>query len=320
MNNLKYKTSVIVPYFNEESNLEYTFDLLQNQTYKPDEIIFIDSNSSDDSYNKLCSLIEHKNFNKIQIFNFKTKLKSPSECKNFGISKSNYNWLLFMDCELKFKENWIQDQLIHQSNSKKDVIFGVAYITGKTLFDRSCIFQTFGYKSKTPIIPSSLIHKSVFETNGNFLPIRSTYDRVWISKIRTTSNYSINYKTKIDYLNYAYARSPIHLFVKTVNLCLQALFLKKYNTPYFYLITLAILIWLNDLKIYTIFFFINILLRGFFLPFFKNKKYYFKNLKLILLHIMSGFIIDIARFFGFSLGLILKLFNVKLRLDSFIRK
>ena len=37
MNNLKYKTSVIVLSFNEENNLENTFSLLKKQTHKPDE-------------------------------------------------------------------------------------------------------------------------------------------------------------------------------------------------------------------------------------------------------------------------------------------
>ena len=78
MDLIKYKTSIILPYFNEEKNLEYTFNLLQNQTHQPNEIIFIDSYSSDDSFNKLNLLIENKNYKKISIYNFKTNLKSPS--------------------------------------------------------------------------------------------------------------------------------------------------------------------------------------------------------------------------------------------------
>ena len=320
MNLFQYKTTVILPYFNEEKNLDYTFDLLQSQTHQPNEIIFIDSDSTDNSYNKLNILIDNKNYSKIKIYNFKTKLKSPSECKNFGISKSNYSWLLFMDFELKFKKSWIKDQLIHQSKFKTDVVFGVAHITGKNLFDRSCIFQTFGYKSNTPIIPSSLIRKSIFETYGSFLPIRSTYDRIWISMVRKRGIYSINYQTKIDYLNYAYARSPIHLFVKTINLCLQTLFLKNYNTPYFYLLIATFLFFTRNILFFIIFLFLNFLLRGFYLPYSKNKKYYFKNLNLIFYHIISGLVIDIARFVGFTLGLVFKLFGIKLRLDFFIKK
>ena len=321
MDLIKYKTSIILPYFNEEKNLEYTFNLLQNQTHQPNEIIFIDSYSSDDSFNKLNLLIENKNYKKISIYNFKTNLKSPSECKNYGISKSNYDWLLFMDFELKFNKDWIQSQLTHQNQSNKNVVFGVANITGKNLFDRSCIFQTFGYKSNTPIIPSSLVHKSIFNDYGIFLPIRSTYDRVWISIIRKNQNiYSINYDLKIDYLNFAYSTGPFHLFIKTINLCLQTIFIKNYNSPYLYLFLLIIIILSNNINVYLSFLVLNIFIRGFYLPYIKNQKYYFKNYKLIPYHIITGLIIDISRFFGFTLSLLLRIFDRKIRLDSLIRK
>ena len=321
MNISNYKVSIILPYFNEEKNLEYTFHLLQNQTHKPDEIIFVDSNSSDNSHTKLELLIQNQNLQNINIYNFKTNLKSPSECKNFGIKKSNFDWILFMDFELKFKNEWIENQLIHQLKSNTKVNFGVAYITGKKLFDRSCIFQTFGYKSNTPIIPSSLVHKSIFYEYGDFLPIRSTYDRVWISKIRSHENlYSINYNIKIDYLNYAYARGPFELFLKTVNLCLQSLFLKNYNTPYIYIFIIILLLYFNNIFFYFSLLSINFFLRGIYLPYKKNKKYFLKNLNLLPYHVLTGVIIDIARFIGFSIGLLFRLIGFKFRLDRLIRK
>ena len=320
MNLFSYKTSVIIPYFNEIKNLDYTFNQLQNQTHQPDEIIFVDSNSDDDSYDTINFLIKNNNFKNIKINNYRTQFKSPSECKNYGISKSKHDWLLFMDFELKFQINWIENQLIHQFESKKDVIFGVADIRGKNKFDRSCIFQTFGYRSKTVIVPSSLVNKSIFKNYGYFLPIRSTYDSLWIKMIKgNASTYSINYKTKIDYLNFAYSHGPFHLFIKTINLCLQTLFIKNYYTPYVYLLLLLLVILFFNLKILLSLFMVNILLRGFYLPYIKNKNYFLKNLDLIIFHVTSGLIIDIGRFFGFSLALILKLLNKKIRLDAYMR-
>jgi len=76
----------------------------------------------------------------------------------------------------------------------------------------------------------------------------------------------------------------------------------------------------RNILFFIIFLFLNFLLRGFYLPYSKNKKYYFKNLNLIFYHIISGLVIDIARFVGFTLGLVFKLFGIKLRLDFFIKK
>ena len=55
----KYKISVIVTYHNENYNLEKTLDQLLKQTYKPREIIFINSESTDKSYEVLKNKIKH---------------------------------------------------------------------------------------------------------------------------------------------------------------------------------------------------------------------------------------------------------------------
>ena len=43
--------SVIIPYHNENKNIKFTLDQISNQTLKPDEIILVNSNSSDNSVN-----------------------------------------------------------------------------------------------------------------------------------------------------------------------------------------------------------------------------------------------------------------------------
>ena len=53
----KFKVAGIVPCYNHEKWVLDAIYSLANQTYKPYEIIVIDDNSTDDSYNKIKSLI-----------------------------------------------------------------------------------------------------------------------------------------------------------------------------------------------------------------------------------------------------------------------
>ena len=80
--------SIIIPYFNESKVISDTFNLLINQSFKANEIIFINSNSDDRSYELVNSLIDNYEGN-IKILNFDTKCKSPSAAKNFGIKKNH---------------------------------------------------------------------------------------------------------------------------------------------------------------------------------------------------------------------------------------
>jgi glycosyltransferase involved in cell wall biosynthesis len=46
-------SSLIIACRNEINNLPSLLESIENQTFKPDEIIFIDDNSSDETYNFL---------------------------------------------------------------------------------------------------------------------------------------------------------------------------------------------------------------------------------------------------------------------------
>ena len=112
--------SVILPFFNEKSSAEKTLNLLYQQTIPPKEILFIDSNSTDETSHIIKNFINKKNLITWKIY--KTNLKTPSEAKNYGISKSNFEWCAFMDFDIKFSLNWIEDQINFLSNNKNILI------------------------------------------------------------------------------------------------------------------------------------------------------------------------------------------------------
>lgn len=176
---MSFNISVILPFYNEKHNAEKTLNLLYKQTRQPNEIIFIDSNSTDETYEVINNFINKKSLTTWKIY--KTNLKTPSEAKNFGISKSNFEWCAFMDFDIEFSLNWIEDQINFLSKKKSILIsFGVINLNPEKYFDKIVISQTYGINSNAPVIPSSFISKSYFKKNGLFLPYRSFYDKIFI--------------------------------------------------------------------------------------------------------------------------------------------
>tara|TARA_Y100000591_G_scaffold327641_1_gene352538 strand:+ start:77 stop:1039 length:963 start_codon:yes stop_codon:yes gene_type:complete len=311
--------SVILPFFNEKSSAEKTLNLLYQQTIPPKEILFIDSNSTDETSHIIKNFINKKNLITWKIY--KTNLKTPSEAKNYGISKSNFEWCAFMDFDIKFSLNWIEDQINFLSNNKNILIsFGVINLNPENYFDKIVICQTYGINSNAPVIPSSFINKNYFKKNGIFLPYRSFYDKIFIKNSLKNKSDSIliNYNNSICYFDVNYALNLKELFNKTLNYTIQSVYIKKNFIPYVYLILLFFFVSTILVNVNFIYYFFLILffLRGVLIPIKKNKSF-FKIFKLRDLPIIFfiGIFIDITKCIGFVMGLALKTLKKKIRLD-----
>lgn len=316
---MKKKISVIVPFFNESLVAHKTLERLHKQILQPDEVIFVDSNSNDNTSSIIKEFII---FHKIQNWKiYKTFLETPSEAKNYGIIKSNFDWCAFMDFDIDFKNDWLANQVKLTNDSPNKLIFyGTISLNPKNKFDKFVVIQTFGLKSLNPVIPSSLIHKKYFHKYGYFLPIRSYYDKVFIANSLKNNSYllEINKQVKIKYLGVNYANNFYELFLKVLNYSLQAVYVQGYYVPYIYF-AIFILIFYSLFFSKILFYFISfnlIIARSLFIPLTKNK-YLFKNIRIIDIPsiLLIGLFIDITKLIGFFSGFVMKLLNKKTRLD-----
>ena len=58
------KISLVIPFYNEENHICKTFKNIMDQTTRPDEIIFVDSYSNDNSALKLRLFMQNYNLDK----------------------------------------------------------------------------------------------------------------------------------------------------------------------------------------------------------------------------------------------------------------
>lgn len=97
------KISIIVPVYNCEDYLKRCVDSLLNQTYKNLEIILVDDGSTDNS-SLICD--EYSNAdNRVVVFHLKNG--GAAAARNYGINKSNGDYLFFVDAD-----DFIEDDAI----------------------------------------------------------------------------------------------------------------------------------------------------------------------------------------------------------------
>lgn len=115
----KFQISVVMPLFNGEKYVYEAILSLLNQTILPLEIIVIDDCSTDLSYEIVKGLSSENNL--IKLYK-QTSNKGVSATRNYGISITKGNWIMFLDADDIVKPNLIQSnlELIKRFNQKSD--------------------------------------------------------------------------------------------------------------------------------------------------------------------------------------------------------
>jgi cellulose synthase/poly-beta-1,6-N-acetylglucosamine synthase-like glycosyltransferase len=118
--------SIIIAFRNEEKNLDDLFSALEMLNYPIDkyEVILIDDNSSDSSYQKAAELSSTKSNYRVSKAANK-KYPGKKGALDFGISNANYSYILITDADCKPAQNWLLGYS-EKFNNNYDMIFGFA--------------------------------------------------------------------------------------------------------------------------------------------------------------------------------------------------
>ena len=100
--------SCVVPVFNAAPFLRDCYLSLSNQTFKPSEIIFVDNNSTDDSWRILNEIANSDN----SVIILKEVKQGASAARNKGLSIAKGNYIQFLDAD----DLLDVDKLSHQVN------------------------------------------------------------------------------------------------------------------------------------------------------------------------------------------------------------
>tara|TARA_B100001057_G_scaffold203364_1_gene204062 strand:+ start:3248 stop:4003 length:756 start_codon:yes stop_codon:yes gene_type:complete len=115
MKNLPY-IDIIIPNYNKGDYLKDCLDSVLNQTYKNWKAYLIDDCSNDKSREIIDN---YKMEDKINIYLLDSN-SGPSHCRNFGIKKSNSEYIAFLDSDDYWPKNKLETQINEMLENKYD--------------------------------------------------------------------------------------------------------------------------------------------------------------------------------------------------------
>ena len=177
-------SSFLIPHFsfiiacrNEISNLPSLLESIENQSFKPSEVIFVDDNSTDETYNFLLNYSQKYNY--IKVIKNTGKGKKSALIEASKIAQSEY--LIFTDADCTLNKDYLY--LAHQylSNHNFDMLLGaVDIIDEKGVFN---IIEKIEFASLQAITAYTALIKNPIMCNGANLIVRRTKYLQYIDKI-----------------------------------------------------------------------------------------------------------------------------------------
>jgi glycosyltransferase involved in cell wall biosynthesis len=99
------KVSVVIAVYNEEKYIKKCLKSLMDQAFKDFEMIVVDDGSTDNSFQVLLRIKNHESRIKI----YKIRHSGPGKARNFGAKKSSGEILVFVDADMYFDKDFIND-------------------------------------------------------------------------------------------------------------------------------------------------------------------------------------------------------------------
>jgi glycosyltransferase involved in cell wall biosynthesis len=127
------KISVIIPVFNEEKYIATCLNCLTKQTEKPDEIIIVDNNCTDQTIN-----IVRKFNHQLPLKIIREKTRGTTFARNKGFEKASGDILVRTDADTKQPKNWLEIIKKNFLNSKD-----IDALTGPVVFYDLPLKSTF---------------------------------------------------------------------------------------------------------------------------------------------------------------------------------
>lgn len=172
--------SVIIPVFNNVKSLKRVLDELWNQTYKPKQIVIIDSSDVDDINEVLVNFDDD-----IEIVHKKVKKAYPGRARNIGARYATEDCIAFLDSKTVPSKDWLENSFKMLKNY--DVIFGSVSFRGLGVLEKLICASIYGENSLESI-SGTLISKNNFYKIGLFKEtIRAGEDVDWRGRVKKSN-------------------------------------------------------------------------------------------------------------------------------------
>ena len=176
-----FSISLVIPYRDEQKNLNDLLHSIKSWTKQADEIIIIDSSQIptiiSNDFIHFCSssgiTLTHEQYE---------KLIYPGHARNIGIGLSRSNLIAFLDVKTIPSVDWLERNFKLIQDSSNDGVWGRTIYECSQGKQRIIRAATYG-KSPVKTLPGSLIKKDCFLKAGLFIEtVRAGEDGDWFNR------------------------------------------------------------------------------------------------------------------------------------------
>lgn len=174
--------SLAITVFNEEKTIEELLKSILSQTKKPDEVIIVDGNSTDRTFEKI-KRFKEKYHKRILLKLFRKSANRP-EGRNFAIDKSRGSVIAITDAGCILDRNWLKEITKPFTDQSVDVVSGYYKALNSSVFEKCVAAYTLVMPDKVdfekflPSARSMGIRKNVWKRAGGFprnFPLNEDY-------------------------------------------------------------------------------------------------------------------------------------------------
>lgn len=170
--------SVVIPALNEEKALPGLLEALLAQTCRPDEIIVVDAESTD----RTSDIVTQWAQSGSSVRCIKGRRGGCGIGRNIGIKAARNDWIVLLDCGMLPPSSWLAslEAMHHQAGAP--AVFGTCQYIPETVFQQALCAVAWG-RRPVPVVPCSLINRSVFESIGYFREdLEAVEDQEWTQR------------------------------------------------------------------------------------------------------------------------------------------
>ena len=172
---------------NEAENIQELIDSIQQQSRKPDEVLFVDGGSSDGTIAILRQACEQNS--RFRLLEAGKAL--PGQGRNIGVANSFFDWIAFTDAGNRLESDWLE-QLILAANAEPDtgIVCGNFEPVTDSFFTQCAAVAYLSHRVpgenglvRGPFIASSLVRRDVWHAVGGFPELRAAEDLIFFEEI-----------------------------------------------------------------------------------------------------------------------------------------
>lgn len=178
------KITIVIPMFNEAATLSFLLAGIAELTLAPNEVIVIDSGSTDTSVAIIEKWAIDNGFGEERLRVITNPGGMPGANRNRGITAAKSEWIAFIDAGIVPSPDWLACLWSCAEKTQAKAIYGLCHFDADPPFEKAVCALSYGCTATHPVLPASLFHRSVFDKVGLFREdLRTAEDILWMRAV-----------------------------------------------------------------------------------------------------------------------------------------